>query len=151
MTLTPAGIDGLAALVGHDLGHSGWTSITQEQVEKFADATGDRQWIHIDPERSAATRFGGTVAHGYLVLSLASPLLNEILRPQGFAMVVNYGCDRVRFLSPVPVGSRLRAGAVLRTVEPFTGGAQLGLTVTFELAERRAPVCVARVLLRAYQ
>lgn len=151
MTVAAEGIEGLRALVGQRLGESDWVEITQERVRRFAEATEDRQWIHLDPERAAAGRYGGPVAHGALVLSLASRLLGQILEPRGFAMVVNYGSDRVRFLSPVPVGARLRASATIRTVDPFRDGVGFSVTMVFAVEGRRAPVCVARVLLRAYR
>ena len=112
---TPIVLSGLAAVQeakGRHLGHSDWLEITQERVDQFAEATGDHQWIHVDVERSRREgRFGGTIAHGYLTLSLASYFLPQIVRYEGFTMAVNYGVDKVRFPAPVPVGSRIRAGA----------------------------------------
>src|SRR5258707_5297885 len=113
MTTMVNGIDELKALVGQHLGYSDPVEITQEQVNTFADATGDHQWIHVDPERAKAGPFGGPIAHGYLTLSLAPALLPEILIVEGISMGVNYGCEKVRFPSPVPVGSNVRAGAEL--------------------------------------
>ena len=111
MATTLEGIEGLKAAVGQDLGTSGWVEVTQDQVNRFADATGDQQWIHVDVERAKAGPFGGPIAHGYLTLSLAPVLLPEVLQVSGISMGVNYGCNKVRFPSPVPVGSKLRLGA----------------------------------------
>ncbi len=110
MATTLEGIEGLKAAVGQDLGSSGWVEVTQDQVNRFADATGDHQWIHVDVERAKAGPFGGPIAHGYLTLSLAPVLLPEVLQVSGISMGVNYGCNKVRFPSPVPVGSKLRLG-----------------------------------------
>src|SRR3954465_1079469 len=101
----------LPALVGQELGVSDWTTITQEQVDKFADATGDHQWIHVDPERAKQGPFGGPIAHGYLTLSLAPVLFGQVLRVDGISMGVNYGLNKVRFPAPVAVGSKVRMGA----------------------------------------
>ncbi|MET8139943.1 MaoC family dehydratase [Sphaerisporangium sp. NPDC005288] len=148
--VTARGAEELRELVGRHLGYSRWTLITQEKVTGFADLTGDAQWIHVDPQRAAESTFGGTVAHGHLVLSLAPMLLADIWEVQGFSMSVNYGCDRVRFLGPVRVGAELRAGAALETLEPVRGGVETKLKVVFEVRERRVPVCVARLVLRNY-
>src|SRR5499427_3525152 len=106
MTTIIEGIDGLKAKVGEHLGYSDWVEITQDQVNRFADATGDHQWIHVDVERARAGPFGGPIAHGYLTLSLAPALLPEILSVEGISMGVNYGLNKLRFPSPVPVGSK---------------------------------------------
>jgi acyl dehydratase len=148
--LTAAGTEELRALVGQHLGHSRWTVITQEQVARFADLTGDAQWIHVDPRRAADSVFGGTIAHGHLILSLSPMLLADIWNVRGFSLSVNYGCDRVRFLGPVRVGAALRAGATLESVEPVRGGVETKLKVVFEVRDRRAPVCVARLVVRNY-
>ena len=124
MATTIDGIDGLKACVGQHLGYSDYVEITQEQVNLFADATGDHQWIHVDVERAKAGPFGGPIAHGYLTLSLGPVLLPEILQVSGITMGVNYGANKVRFPSPVPVGAKLRLGATLAGVEDVTGGAQ---------------------------
>jgi acyl dehydratase len=145
---TAVGVDGLKALVGQHLGYSQWVEITQEQVNLFADATGDHQWIHVDTERAAAGPFGGTIAHGFLTLSLIPRLMPQIIETQGFSMGINYGCDRVRFPSPVPVGSKVRAGAVLDTVDDVAGGVQLSYTVTFEVQGQEKPACVAKTIVR---
>jgi acyl dehydratase len=144
------GVEGLRELVGQHLGYSDWLDITQDRVDQFAAATGDRQWIHVDPVRAASSRYRGPIAHGHLILSLTSHLLRQILDTQGFSMLVNLGGDRVRFLSPVPVGARLRAGAVIRSVDEIRGGARLSVRVVFTIQGQAAPVCVAQVILCAY-
>jgi acyl dehydratase len=150
MATTVNGIDELKALQGTHLGYSDHVEITQEQVNTFADATGDHQWIHVDPERAKAGPFGGPIAHGYLTLSLTPALLPQILQVGGISMGVNYGCGKVRFPSPVPVGSKLRAGAELVSVEDVAGGAQVTLLVTFEVEGAPKPSCVAEVIYRYY-
>ena len=144
------GIDGLKATVGEHLGYSDYVEITQEQVNLFADATGDHQWIHVDVERAKAGPFGGPIAHGYLTLSLSPALLPQILHVTGVAMGVNYGCNKVRFPSPVPVGSKLRLGAKLVGVEDVAGGAQMTMELTFETEGAAKPSCVAEVVFRYY-
>jgi len=144
------GISGLEKSVGEHLGYSEWHEITQEQVNLFADATGDHQWIHVDVERAKSGPFGGPIAHGYLTLSLAPKLLSEILVVSGVTMGVNYGLNKLRFPSPVPVGSKLRAGATLAGVEQVSGGVQVTLSVTFEIEGGAKPVCVAEILFRYY-
>jgi acyl dehydratase len=150
MTTTIDGIDGLKKHVGEHLGYSEWRQITQEQVNLFADATDDHQWIHIDVERAKAGPFGGPIAHGYLTLSLAPALLAEILQVSGVTMGVNYGLNKLRFPSPVPVGSKLRAGATLASVEDVAGGVQVTMNATFEIEGGTKPVCVAEILFRYY-
>ncbi len=150
MTTKIEGIAGLRKKVGDHLGYSGWREVTQEQVNLFADATGDHQWIHVDVERAKAGPFGGPIAHGYLTLSMAPSFMNEILEVSGVAMGVNYGLNKLRFPSPVPVGSRLRAGAVLSSVEDVAGGVQVALGLTFETEGSTKPACVAELLFRYY-
>jgi len=150
MATTVNGIDELKTHVGTHLGYSDYVEITQEQVQLFADATGDQQWIHTDPERAKAGPFGGPIAHGYLTLSLAPALLPQILQVGGISMGVNYGCGKVRFPSPVPVGSKVRAGAELVSVEDVAGGAQVTMSVTFEVEGAPKPSCVAEVIYRYY-
>ncbi len=145
------GIDGLRALVGEHLGHSPWLEVTQERVNQFADATGDHQWIHVDVERATAeSPFGGPIAHGYLTLSLLPSLMPQIVTTTGFRMGVNYGTNRVRFMSPVPVGSRLRLGAKLLAVDDIPGGVQTVYEMTFEVEGTPKPACVAEIVLRSY-
>ena len=145
------GIDGLKALVGRHLGYSEWMEITQERVNQFADATGDHQWIHVDPERAKAeSPFGGPIAHGYLTLSLGPALMPSIMAVRGFKLGVNYGCGKVRFPSPVPVGSKLRLGVTMESVEDIPGGVQATMLFTFELDGADKPSCVAQNIYRYY-
>lgn len=150
MATTVDGIEGLKERVGSHLGYSPWHEVTQEQVNAFADATGDHQWIHVDVERAKAGPFGGPIAHGYLTLSLAPILLGEVLRVDGVAMGVNYGLNRLRFPAPVPVGSKMRLGAALDKVEDVAGGVQATVTATWEVEGGTKPVCVAELLFRYY-
>jgi acyl dehydratase len=150
MATTIDGIDGLKACVGQHLGYSDYVEITQERVNLFAEATGDYQWIHVDVERATAGPFGGPIAHGYLTLSLGPVLLPEILHVSGITMGVNYGTNKVRFPSPVPVGAKLRLGATLAGVEDVTGGAQLTIALVFEIEGAPKPACVAEVVYRYY-
>lgn len=150
MTTIIDGVEGLAANVGEHLGYSEWHRVTQEQVDRFADATGDHQWIHVDVERATKGPFGGPIAHGYLTLSLAPVLLSEVFSVGGISMGINYGLDKLRFPAPVPVGSDVRAGARLLRVTDVSGGVQVVLEVTFEVDGGAKPVCVAEVLFRYY-
>lgn len=144
------GIDGLKSSVGTHLGYSNYLTITQERVNQFAEATGDHQWIHVDVERAKAGPFGAPIAHGYLTLSLGPVLLPEIFTVGGISMGVNYGANKIRFMSPVQVGSKLRAGAKLVNVEDVTGGAQVTMEVTFEVEGAAKPSCVAEIIFRYY-
>ena len=150
MTTTVHGINGLKELVGQHLGYSEYLEITQERVNQFADATGDHQWIHVDPERAAKeSPFGGPIAHGYLTLSLGPMLMPQILRVEGVAMGVNSGTGKVRFPSPVPVGSNLRLGATLDSIEEVGGGwHQISMTFTFEVEGAPKPACVSEIIFR---
>jgi acyl dehydratase len=140
------------ALVGEQLGHSPWLEITQERVNLFADATGDHQWIHVDPERAKKeSPFGGPIAHGYLTLSLAPVLLPQVVISTGFRMGVNYGANKVRFMSPVPVGANLRLGVVIKQVDDIAGGVQVTYELTFEIEGNPKPACVAEVIYRSYE
>jgi acyl dehydratase len=150
MTTTIEGIEGLKARVGDHLGYSEWKVVTQEQVNLFADATGDHQWIHVDIDRAKAGPFGGPIAHGYLTLSLTPALLSEVMNVSGISMGVNYGIDKLRFPSPVPVGSKLRAGVQLASLEEVTGGAQVKLVVTYQVEGSSKPACVAEIIFRYY-
>ena len=151
MSTTIQGIAGLKDLVGQHLGYSDYVEITQEQVNLFADATGDHQWVHIDVERAKKeSPFGGPIAHGYLTLSLLPMLMPQIVEITGFRMGVNYGSDKVRFPSPVPVGSRVRAGATLDSAEPIDGGIAMAVTVTVEVEGGSKPAMVATSLSRRY-
>lgn len=151
MTTVLNGADELKAKVGEHLGYSSYHEVSQEQVNLFADATGDHQWIHVDPERAKSGPFGGPIAHGYLTLSLAPSLIPEIVQVHGFSMGVNYGCEKVRFPSPVPVGSNLRAGAELVGVDDVAGGVQVSMKLTFEVEGASKPSCVAEVVYRYYE
>jgi acyl dehydratase len=145
------GIDGLKAMIGDDLGQSEAIEVTQEQVNLFAEATGDHQWIHVDVDR--ATRespFGGPIAHGYLTLSLIPVAMPQIMQVTGIAMGVNYGANKVRFPSPVPVGSKLVMSAKLVNVEDVAGGAQVTVEVTAQVQGAAKPSMVAEVIYRYY-
>src|SRR6202034_2808134 len=120
-----------------------YRAVTQEQVNLFADATDDHQWIHVDPERAAAGPFGHTIAHGYFTVSLIPGLCASLLTVQGVTMGINYGSNKVRFTSPVPVGSDIRAGATLASVDEVAGGVQVGMDVTIEIKGSDKPACVA--------
>jgi acyl dehydratase len=148
---TITGLEGLRQAEGEVLGTSEWHEVTQQDIDAFADATGDHQWIHVDPERAKDTPFGGTIAHGYYTLSLAPKLTNEIFSMEGFAFAVNYGLDKVRFPAPVPVGSNVRASAKVAKLVDVPGGAQLTLELTFERDGGDKPVCVAETLVRVYE
>ena len=136
--------------VGTELGLSAWHEITQERVNLFAEATGDHQWIHVNPELARQGPFGGPIAHGYLTLSMLPMLLGELIRSQGVALAVNYGLNRVRFTSPVPVGARVRAVASLKEVEEVSGGVQLVLAVRVEIEGQEKPALVAETITRLY-
>ena len=151
MTTIIDGIDGLKAKVGDHLGFSDYLEVTQEQVNTFADATGDHQWIHVDPERaSKESPFGGPIAHGYLTLSLLASLSSQVLVVTDTVMGVNYGLNKVRFPSPVPVGSKVRLTATLKSVEEVAGGLQLTLSAVIEREGGDKPVCIAEPVYRYY-
>jgi len=142
------GLDQVREAVGRDLGTSAWLEVTQERVDAFADATGDHQWIHVDPVRAAAGPFGGPIAHGYLTLSLSNALLPEIVEVQGVSMGVNYGVNKIRFPAPVLVGSRVRAQATLTSVEEVSGGVQTTMVITIEIEGGTKPACVIESISR---
>ena len=151
MTTTVHGLDGVRSLAGKDLGASSWLLVGQERVNTFADATGDHQWIHVDTDKAATGPFGGTIAHGYLTVSLVIPLFVELLDIQGVGMGVNYGLDKLRFPSPVRVGSRIRLHATVVSVEDVPGdGVQVSLDFTVEVEGSDKPACIARALYRYY-
>jgi len=151
MTTIINGISGLKELVGQHLGYSDYVEITQERVNLFAEATGDHQWIHVDVERAKAeSPFGGPIAHGYLTLSLGPVLAPQVMRIDGIKMGVNYGTEKVRFPSPVPVGSKLRLGVTLLEVTEVSGGIQTKLEFSFEVEGAPKPSCVAEVLFRLF-
>ncbi|MFE9323381.1 MaoC family dehydratase [Nocardia sp. NPDC052278] len=140
------GIGELEQAVGTHLGYSEWHTVTQEQIDLFAEATGDRQWIHVDPERAAQGPFGTTIAHGYLTLSLLPQLVWQVYRVDGVRMGINYGSNKVRFPSPVPSGSRVRAGVELVKLEPTKAGVQVTALVTIEREGSDKPACIAEAL-----
>jgi acyl dehydratase len=146
------GVEGIRAPpLGETLGTSDWVEITQDMVNTFAEATGDHQWIHVDPERARKeSPFGGPIAHGYLTLSLVPRLMPEIIEFAGFSLTVNYGCEKVRFSSPVPVGSRLRATAAVQQVTDVAGGVQLAVEMAMTVEGATKPACVATILIRQY-
>ncbi|MEU4332304.1 MaoC family dehydratase [Nonomuraea dietziae] len=151
MTVTVRGFEEIRALAGRDLGRSGWLEVAQDRVNTFADATGDHQWIHVDEDRAKGGPFGGTIAHGYLTLSLIIPLFNELLDVQGVAMGVNYGLEKVRFPSPVRVGSKIRlAGTVASVSEVADDCVQMLLDFAVEIDGSAKPACVARAIYRYY-
>jgi acyl dehydratase len=143
---TFTGLDEFDKAVGTHLGHSDWHTVTQQQVNLFADATGDHQWIHVDPERAATGVFGTTIAHGYLTVALIPMLMDEIYRVDGLRMGVNYGSNKVRLPSPVPVGSRVRAGAELLELRSTPQGTQAMIRVTVEREGSEKPACVAETI-----
>lgn len=138
----------LIASVGRDLGHSEWMEITQQRVQQFADATDDQQWIHVDVERAKDGPFGAPIAHGYLTLSLVSRFLPDLIRVPGAKMGVNYGCNKVRFPAPVPVGARIRGSGELVEATEVAGGVQIVVRVTVEIEGGGKPACVAETVSR---
>lgn len=140
----------LAACVGQDVATTEWVQITQEQVNRFADATGDHQWIHVDVERAKQGPFGGPIAHGFLTLSLLPQFFDKTVHVVESSMGVNYGLNKVRFMAPVLVGSRLRGHLHLHSATPIEGGLQIQWNVTVECEDRDKPVCVAESLARIY-
>ena len=145
------GADELKSLVGEHLGYSPYVDITQDQVNLFADATGDHQWIHVDVEKAKAGPFGGPIAHGYLTLSLGPMLYPQVVQITGFSMGVNYGAGKIRFPSPVPIGAKLRLGVKLLEVTDIAGGIQTTMEFTFECEGAPKPSCVAEVIYRSYE
>jgi acyl dehydratase len=144
-------LDELTALVGQDIATSEWTTVTQKQIDLFAEATGDHQWIHVDPERAKSGPFGAPIAHGYLTLSLLPLLFASAVKVEGTRMGVNYGLNKVRFITPVPAGSRVRGHLKLLSSEPVSGGGvQQVWEVTVELEGAAKPACVAESIVRRY-
>jgi acyl dehydratase len=140
----------LRALAGREIGSSDWLAVDQHRIDQFAQATGDHQWIHVDPERAAAGPFGATVAHGFLTLSLLPALYETAFAIDDVRMGVNYGLNRVRFMAPVRVGSRLRGRFRLLSYEPLEGGAQIVTEATIELEGSAKPACVAESVSRRF-
>ncbi|VEG46442.1 enoyl-CoA hydratase [Mycolicibacterium flavescens] len=144
-TASPTEYDGIAAFeehVGEHLGYSEWRQVTQKEIDLFAEATGDHQWIHVDAEKAANGPYGKTIAHGYLTLSLVPVLVQQIYKVTGLSMQVNYGVDKLRFPAPVPVDSRIRGGAELIKVERTNNGARATVRVTVEVEGSERPACV---------
>jgi len=148
--LTISGIDELRAKVGEELGVSEWHEVSQDAINAFADATGDHQWIHVDPERAAQTPWGSTIAHGLYTLSLGPQFTFAMFTIEGFAFGLNYGYNKVRFPAPLPVNSRVRMRATLSSVDDVPGGVQLTITQAFEREGEEKPVCVAESVARMY-
>lgn len=149
-TPTTIDVDDLASLIGKTLGPSDWREVSQADVDTFADVTGDHQWIHIDPERAAEGPFGGTIAHGFMTLSLIPVMIFELLTVEGTSLTVNYGLNKVRFPAPVPVGTAVRGSAELTSVDDIQGGVQGISTMTIERDGGSKPVCVAESVFRYY-
>lgn len=142
------GVAGFASAEGDVLGTSDWLEIDQARINQFADATGDHQWIHVDPARAAEGPFGATIAHGFLTLSLLPPLLNQLYRVDNVRMAVNYGLDKVRFMAPVRVGSKIRLSARVLTVTPLEGAVQATFESTFEIEGTEKPAAVVHSIVR---
>jgi acyl dehydratase len=147
---TITGLEELKQAEGTVLGTSDWHEVTQEDIDTFADVTGDHQWIHVDVERAKETPFGGTIAHGYYTLSIIPMLSQQVFSMQGFTFALNYGLNRVRFPAPLPVGSKVRLTAKVASVEEIPGGAQSTMEMTLEREGGDKPVCVAQTLVRVY-
>ena len=150
MTTTTLTIADLKDAVGRHLGYTEWREMTQERVNQFADATDDHQFIHVDVERAKDTPFGGTIAHGYLTLSLMAPVMGELMHVSDAKMGINYGLDKVRFPAPLPVGAQWRGGAEIVEVSEVPGGLQVKAKGTIEVKDAEKPACVAECLVRLY-
>lgn len=142
------GLEEFVAAAGEDLGASDWVKVDQERIDTFADATGDHQWIHTDRARAAEGPFGRTIAHGFLTLSLLPVLLNRLYRVEGVTMAINYGLDKVRFVSPVPAGSRVRARSQIASVDPLEGAAQGRFETTLDVEDVERPAAVVTSIVR---
>ena len=140
----------LLAAVGQHLGYSDWLEIDQQRIDLFAEATGDHQWIHVDPQRAADGPFGTTIAHGYLTLSLANLFLPQIMQVNNISMGVNYGCEKVRFPAAVPVGSQVRGGGELISAQEVKGGVQVVVRMTIEIQGSDRPACVIDTISRFF-
>ncbi len=134
--------------IGRDLGHTDWITIDQDRIDTFAEATGDHQWIHVDPEAAAEGPFGTTIAHGYLTLSLTNLFLPELIEVNNISMGLNYGANKVRFPSPVPVGARVRGSAVVTEASEIAGGVQVIITISVEIEGQDKPACVVESVTR---
>ena len=136
--------------VGKHLGFSDWEAVDQQRIDQFANATGDHQWIHVDPDKAAEGPFGKTIAHGYLTLSMANLFLPQVMQVDNTSMGVNYGCEKVRFPSPVPVGSRIRGGGEVMSAEEVKGGIQVVVRMTIEIEGEDRPACVVDTISRFF-
>ena len=148
--VTINGIDDLKSRVGTEIGVSEWKLVTQEDIDTFAQVTGDDQFIHVDPERAKETPFGGTIAHGFYTLSLAPRFSYDLFHLEGVAFGLNYGLNKLRFPAPLPVGKKVRMRMQLQGVDDIPGGAQITMLYTFEVEGGEKPVCVAESLSRVY-
>ena len=148
--VTINGIDELKSRVGEEIGVSEYKLVTQEDIDTFAQVTGDDQFIHVDPERAKQTPFGGTIAHGFYTLSLAPRFSYDLFHLDGVAFGLNYGLNKVRFPAPLPVGSKVRMRMGIQAVDDIPGGAQITMLYTFEIEGGEKPVCVAEALSRVY-
>jgi acyl dehydratase len=144
------GLEGLRERAGQDIGTSSWRTVGQAQIDLFAKLTGDEQWIHVDPVRAEAGPFGATVQHGFLTLGLATGLLWEVCTVEGFGVVLNYGLNKVRFPSPLRVGSRIRMHVAVADVRELAGGAEAVYRLTYEIEDEPKPCCVADLVFRYY-
>jgi acyl dehydratase len=150
MTTATMDMASLREAAGTHLGYTDWQEMTQERVNQFADATDDHQFIHVDTERAKQTPFGGTIAHGYLTLSLMAPVMGELMHVSDAKMGINYGLDKVRFPAPLPVGAQWRGGAEIAEVTEVPGGLQVKVKGTIEVKDGEKPVCVAECLVRLF-
>jgi len=150
MTTVTMDMASLREAAGRHLGHTEWREMTQERVNQFADATDDHQFIHVDVERAKETPFGGTIAHGYLTLSLMAPIMGELLNVSDAKMGLNYGLDRVRFPAPLRVGAQFRGSGEIVEVSEVPGGLQVKARCTVEIRDQEKPACVAECLVRLY-
>lgn len=141
-------VDAVIHAEGEQLGYSDWIEVTQERINLFADATGDDQWIHVDPERASEGPFGSTIAHGYLTMALSNAVLPSLITVEHISMGINYGVNKVRFPAPVPVGSYVRAGAEILSVEEIKGGVQCVIKITMERKGGDRPVCIIESVTR---
>jgi acyl dehydratase len=148
--LVITGLDGLEARVGQSVGVSDWKTVEQSEITTFAKLTGDEQWIHVDPERAASGPFGATVQHGFLTLGMATGLLWQVCVVEGFGVILNYGLNKVRFPSPLPVGSRIRMHVDVAEVKPLDGGVEVVWHLTYEIEGKPKPCCVADLVFRYY-
>ena len=142
------GVDALRGAIGEHLGYTEWLLVDQDRINRFADATGDHQWIHVDPARAEDGPFGAAIAHGYLTLSLTNLFLPDLIKVEGISMGINYGVNKVRFPTPVRVGSKIRGGAEITEVEDVPGGVQVIIRVTVEIEGEAKPACVVENVTR---